>query len=423
MNNLVNNIISKKVASIVTLLLSMLLGLVVITGSLPLAAQTAVSVQGGGSTAYLPFVIGPPPFDLAITDMEVTQSVQTPNHSVPLVAQRHSLVRVYAQTLAGTSPSNVVVTLEGIRSGSSLGVLSADPRPIPTNPTRANFASTVNFLLPNSWLTGNVTLIARIDLTDANNSNNERQHAAAFGNIPQLRVVVVPINYNHQGPTAPGFYPAQSVDYISNWIQRAFPVHNVQVTMRTPHNFTGNLHDANSWLTLLNQMYTLKLSDGFSANSPVFYYGFIPINNGSSQWFSSGIAGIGWISPSNEAHRESLGLNLGQNDNSGILAGHEIGHNMGRRHSPCGNPADIDPSYPYAGASIGQFGYDIGHNALRNPATYRDLMSYCSPEWVSDYTYNGLYVDQAIKGNWPDQVPTPSASSFSSGPAWMKRVR
>jgi hypothetical protein len=33
-------------------------------------------------------------------------------------------------------------------------------------------------------------------------------------------------------------------------------------------------------------------------------------------------------------------------------------------------------------------------------------MSYCSPEWVSDYTYNGLYVDQAIKGNWPDQADT-----------------
>jgi hypothetical protein len=140
-------------------------------------------------------------------------------------------------------------------------------------------------------------------------------------------------------------------------------------------------------------MYALKLADGYPDDTPVFYYGFVPINNGSTQWFSSGIAGIGYI-----GFRESVGLNLGANDNSGILAGHEFGHNMGRRHAPCGEPAGIDPDYPHAGGSIGQFGYDIGFNALRSPLTYRDMMSYCSPEWVSDYTYTALFWDQINNG-------------------------
>ena len=391
-------------------LFSLLVGLVFITSSTDLTTQTAVlaqDTQGGGSaTLYLPFLSALPSYDLAITNIEVTQSVQTPNHQVPLVAQRHTLVRVFAQTIEGVSPSNVVVTLQGVRNGNTLGTLSADPRSIPTNPSRADFSSTVNFTLPASWLSGNVTLIANVNLADANASNNVRQHVANFNSVPALRVVIVPIRYTHT-PTNQT-YPAQSVDYISDWIQRSFPVHDVQVTMRTPHSFTGDLRSGNEWGRLLDRMYILKQGDGFSDNTPVFYYGFVPINNGSTQWFSSGIAGIGWVSPPDKAWRESVGINLGQNDNTGILAAHEFGHNMGRYHAPCGGPAGIDPGSPYTGASIGQFGYDVGQNALRNPATHRDVMSYCGPEWTSDYTYNALYADQTSKGNWPDQANTTS---------------
>jgi hypothetical protein len=361
---------------------------------------------GGSHTTYLPLITRPIPFDLAITNMEVTQSVQTLTNNVPLVAQRHALVRVYAQTLVGTSPPNVVVTLEGIRNGVSLGLLAADPRPIPTNPSRANLASTVNFVLPPAWRTGEVTLIARIEINDGNPGNNVRQHVATFNDVPQLRVVIVPINYTHTPSNQ--LYPAQPVDFISNWIQRAFPVHNVDVTIRAPFSFSGNLHTGGAWEDLLWAMTNLKQADGLSEYSPIFYYGFVPINNGSTQWFSSGIAGIGWISQPNTAWRESVGINLGQYDDSGILAGHEFGHNMTRRHAPCGNPGGLDLNYPYADGSIGQFGYDIGLNALRNPATFKDVMSYCSPEWVSDHTYNALYVDQVTKGNWPAKAEVPS---------------
>jgi hypothetical protein len=150
----------------------------------------------------------------------------------------------------------------------------------------------------------------------------------------------------------------------------------------------------------LDQIYALKLSDGLAEDTPIVYYGFIPIQNGSTQWFSSGIAGIGWISPPGQNFREALGLNLGANDTTGILAGHEIGHNLGRRHAPCGNPASPDPSYPYAGASIGQYGTDIqGNNVgFNTPASHVDVMSYCSPEWVSDYTYTALYNNQRVQG-------------------------
>ncbi|VAW32251.1 hypothetical protein MNBD_CHLOROFLEXI01-3228 [hydrothermal vent metagenome] len=80
------------------------------------------------------------------------------------------------------------------------------------------------------------------------------------------------------------------------------------------------------------------------------------------------------------------------------MAGHELGHNFGRQHAPCN--VSGDPNYPYAGASIGQYGLDgIGGSLqLLSPGGYVDMMSYCDPVWVSDYTYKALYNDQVANG-------------------------
>jgi hypothetical protein len=83
------------------------------------------------------------------------------------------------------------------------------------------------------------------------------------------------------------------------------------------------------------------------------------------------------------------------------VGAHEIGHTFGRLHAPCGDPAGVDLDYPYAGASIGNYGIDVYSNVLISPVSpdyAKDLMSYCGPPWVSDYTYMGLYNDQRANG-------------------------
>src|SRR4051812_20668605 len=51
------------------------------------------------NTIYLPsvLIVAPPPVDLSIDSLEITQAVQTPSNSVPLVAGRPAIVRVYAK--------------------------------------------------------------------------------------------------------------------------------------------------------------------------------------------------------------------------------------------------------------------------------------------------------------------------------------
>ena len=73
---------------------------------------------------------------------------------------------------------------------------------------------------------------------------------------------------------------------------------------------------------------------------------------------------------------------------SGVAA-HELGHNFGRSHAPCGGVSSSDPNYPYAGGVIGQWGYDMTAGTLK-PPTSTDLMGYCGSNWISDYTYVGV---------------------------------
>jgi hypothetical protein len=97
---------------------------------------------------------------------------------------------------------------------------------------------------------------------------------------------------------------------------------------------------------------------------------------------------------------------------------HELGHNFGLGHAPCGT--DGDSSYPYPGAKIGTWGYDLVNRELKDPDLYYDLMSYCSPEWVSDYNYEK--VRAFLENNPPSPQSLPQEGLFISGWIWRDEV-
>jgi len=109
---------------------------------------------------------------------------------------------------------------------------------------------------------------------------------------------------------------------------------------------------------------------------------------------------------------------------------HEVGHNHGRNHAPCApgnNISGVDAKYPYPGAKIGTWGYDGRKKVFFDPTTTLDIMGYCDPKWISDYTYKGL-MDRVASVNGVALELEPSALIASyrvmivdaDGPRWSQ---
>ena len=70
---------------------------------------------------------------------------------------------------------------------------------------------------------------------------------------------------------------------------------------------------------------------------------------------------------------------------------HEVGHEHGRNHAPCGTSSGLDEAFPHSMGEIGTWGYDLVTGELWPPNNTRDVMSYCNPVWVSDYNFKALF--------------------------------
>jgi hypothetical protein len=141
-----------------------------------------------------------------------------------------------------------------------------------------------------------------------------------------------------------------------------------------------------AWEAILGEMQALRVTEG----SPRNYFGIVKTS------YQGGIAGISYIGGN---------ASVGYDGSTAVeIISHELGHSWGRSHAPCGINGNTDPNYPYHAGNIGVYGLDVATSTLYPPAT-AEVMSYCHPQWISDYTYTGVY-------NW--RVGHPSAADFVS---------
>jgi hypothetical protein len=272
---------------------------------------------------------------------------------------------------------------------------------VPTTIDEGVWTNSWNLLVPAAEVQPNLKILADVDPTNAIAETDETDNlfpvngvpfAEDVRTVPTWNVRLVPVLQQVNG-----LQGNVTAGNLSQWLSQPLqmlPVAAYNADIRAVYTTTAPVLQSNdgngAWGTILNELWALKSADA----SNRYYFGVVKTSYGS------GVAGMGYVGGGVNA---SIGWdNLPSG--SGVMA-HEVGHNMGRQHSPCGGAANPDPSYPYAGGSIGIYGLDVGTAQIKLPTSYKDFMGYCSPSWVSDYVWTSIISYRQSNPNYAPPAP------------------
>jgi hypothetical protein len=212
-----------------------------------------------------------------------------------------------------------------------------------------------------------------------------------------LEVVLVPFVANGFSPIA----GTSQLDALRERLRELYPLNAVELSLASPVTLAYVVNgDGDGWDAALNQIYDLRHAANPASN--VFYFGMLAPDESYSSYCVNGcILGYSNVAdPDDVDSRGSIGVTVfpdgsGESEAWDTVA-HELGHALGRDHAPCKvPPKDVDRDWPdddaHKNGAIAAYGYDFGASQLLRPRSYRDVMGYCSPVWISDYTYAGIF--------------------------------
>ena len=372
----------------------------------PLTATQSSFLNSGALTGSNTVTYALP--NLSIDGMYITQSAQSYVGGVPLIASRDGYLRVFVKS-DHDNTFTPQVRVRWYSSGTLVetDMIAAPAASVPLAINEGLLSSSWNLPVPKALIQSGLSVLVDVDPTNAITEGNEGDNSfPASGtaldldvrNATPAHVTLVPVH------TPDGFVgnvtPANQDTYMA-FTQKIHPIPSYVATTHAVYNAsTGPLrsNDSNgAWNSILVELDALRTANGVPESE--HYYGVV------DPTYSSGIAGLGYI-----GYPVAMGWDRGSNDQ--ILA-HEIGHNWNLLHAPCGNPSGVDDSYPYAGATLGMYGFNVAAVNLIAPTGTYDVMSYCRPQWISDYNYT---IVMNYRVSFPDIV---SAASRMTEPVLM----
>lgn len=363
----------------------------------PAAATLTVAAGADPASTTIVYTKTVSSLDLTVAAMYLTQSTQTMSGAVPLVQNRDGYLRVFvvANQSNGAAPQvRVRYYVNGAQEGSAV-TIPAPTHAVPTSVNQGVLASSWNVAVPGSMIKPGLSILADIDpghtIAESQRGNNSFPVSGTplpltVKNLSTFYLRFVPVTQSVNGLT--GNVSSSNKDALLAKTVKIHPISgysaDVHATYTTNAAALTGSNGNGAWEAILSEMLALRSAEG----SPRNYFGIVKTS------YSGGIAGISYIGG---------GASLGYDGSSAVeIISHELGHAWGRSHAPCGISGSTDPSYPYPLGNIGAYGLDVSTLTLYPPST-AEVMSYCHPQWISDYTYTGVY-------NW--RVGHPSASDF-----------
>jgi len=376
------------------------------------SGPVTVTTPGGTATAAPGFTVtpAPPATRVVIAAAYLTQATQTLEGLIPLVAGRDGVLRVFLEAnQANNLRPKVRVTLRH-GDGQVLvdQVVQLPTVGVPTRVDEYQLQQSCNLTVPGHLIQApelrlKVELLpdGMPDRSGAIWPRGGRPQSLRVMALPPLKLTLIPITWPTDQGLATGNI-TRGGRTLASWVENVkalYPVSEVQLTEGAPYSTDlppdyRQGDEDRAWV-VLRELEAARLANG---DALAYWYGVFAYNHDGEFGMNLGVS-------SNErgqlADRVSLGHDaLGQADgrNYPQTLAHELAHAMGLEHALCFGEAGVDPSYPHPGATLGSAGFDVRHLRPIDPQFHRDLMSYCSPRWISDYSYL-----QLIRGRLADQ--------------------
>ena len=323
----------------------------------------------------------------------LVQAVQSRAHPVPLVAGEDALLRVFVTAARETDEGIPDVRARFYLNGSERHVanIAGSTARIPTEIDEGDLSKSANAEIPGRIVRPGLEMVVEIDpggvldpgLGVPKRIPQEGRLVIDVRDIPVLDLTVIPFLWSSDPDSAiVRLVDGMAADPESHALLEdthvLLPVADINVTAHAPVASTSN-----NVFDLLTQTKAIRVLEGGG-----YYAGMM----------SGAVTGPGGAASgrSNFSRPE------------GTILAHELGHNMRLGHAPCGGAPGPDPFFPDLAGAIGAWGYDFRRDRLV-PTTRKDYMSYCDPDWTSDYHFT-----KALRFRLYDEGPAAAAVSAST---------
>lgn len=331
----------------------------------------------------------------------LTQAAQNMKGTVPLVADRDALLRVFVTSDVRHS---LQIPLRGqffVNGELRCGVEVEPPAEgIPSDVDEGRMGGSYNIVVPGSCIQPGLELTVEVDeagrdyVASGSQLRFPEDGRLAFDvrQVAPLDVKVVPIMFawhkNSAGNAAVAEFAADLATDDSysqlQFTRKLLPVSELQVSVREPY-YTWADTTSRGGIELLSEIQLLRHTE--AGGTDQYYHGLLAFPNfrGPGWGFGGIAANIPAYTALTISHYTDGSF---RGNRFGQTFAHELGHDVNLRHAPGCGAGGPDRDYPHDRGVIGVWGYDVAlpGSGLKRPGVF-DYMSYCDPTWVSDYQF------------------------------------